>query len=287
MGKLKDRMAEDMDLRAYRPKTRKEYLRCAKNFAAHYMKSPAKMGEAQIREYLLYLIREKKVGPSTVKMSVAALKFLCTHTLERPEEVVRIPWPKALKPLPTILSGTEVSRLLESFRSLMHRMIAMTTYGAGLRVSETCRLQAGDLDSDRMLIHIRDGKRGRDRYVMLPERLLLWLRTYWREARPPGPYLFPGSVPDGHIRSAAVRKAIHKATKDAGISKRVTPHVLRFSFATHLLETGTDIRTIQMLLGHGSIRTTERYTLVSKAHVGRVKSPLDLLGTEESKEKLG
>jgi len=287
MGKLKDRMAEDMDLRAYRPNTCLKYLYCAKNFAAHYMKSPAEMGETQIREYLLYLIREKKAGPSTVKLSVAALKFLYTHTLSRPEEVVNIPWPKAPKPLPTILSGTEVSRLLESYRSLKHRMIAMTTYGSGLRVSETCCLQVGALDSDRMLIHIRDGKRGRDRYVMLSERLLLWLRTYWKEARPPGPYLFPGNDPDSHLKASTVRNAMHKATRDAGISKRVTPHMLRISFATHLLETGSDIRTIQMLLGHGSIRTTERYTLVSKAHVGRVKSPLDLLGTEEGKEKLG
>lgn len=287
MGKLKDRMAADMELRAYRPGTRDNYLRCAKKFAAHFMTSPAEMGEEQIREYLLHLLREEKVGPSAVKMSVAALKFLYTHTLERPEEVMRIPWPKAPKPLPDILSGTEVSRLLESLRSLKHRMIAMTAYGAGLRVSEVCKLEVGDIDSDRMLIHVRDGKRGRDRYVMLAERLLLCLRTYWKETSPPGPYLFPGGRPDGHIGDAAVQIAVRKAAKDAGISKRVTPHVLRISFATHLLETGSDIRTIQMLLGHGSIRTTEHYVRVSKAHVGRVKSPLDLLGTEEGKTRLG
>jgi site-specific recombinase XerD len=287
MGKLKEKMTEDLELRCYKPGTCYNYLLSAKNFAAHYMTSPAEMGEEEIREYLLYLLRDKKVGPSAVKMSVAALKFLYTHTLERPEEVVRIPWPKAPKPLPTILSGTEVSRLLESLRSLKHRMMAMTAYGAGLRVSETCRLQVGDIDSDRMLIHVRDGKRGRDRYVMLPKRLLLCLRTYWKEARPPGPYLFPGARPDGHIGVSAAQKAVRKAARDAGISKRVTPHVLRASFATHLLETGSDIRTIQVLLGHGSIRTTERYTRVSKAHVGRVKSPLDMLGTEEANKKLG
>jgi integrase/recombinase XerD len=287
MGKLKDRMAEDLELRAYRPGTCDSYLRCAEKFAGHFMRSPADMGEEEIREYLLYQMREKKVGPSAMKMSVAALKFLYTHTLDRPEEVARIPWPKAPKPLPTILSGTEVSRLLESLRSLKHRMIAMTAYGGGLRVSETCRLQVGDIDSDRMLIHVRDGKRGRDRYVMLPQRLLLCLRTYWKEARPPGPHLFPGARPDGHLGVSAARQALRKAARDAEISKRVTPHVLRASFATHLLETGTDIRTIQVLLGHGSIRTTERYTRVSKAHVGRVKSPLDLLGTEEANNKLG
>ena len=287
MGKLKDRMAADMEMRAYSAGTREKYLGCATRFAAYFMRSPAMMGEEQIREYLLHLSREKKVGPGALKMSVAALKFLYTHTLNRPEEVERIPWPKAPKPLPTILSGTEVSRLLESLRSLKHRMMAMTAYGGGLRVSETCRLQVGDIDSDRMLIHVRDGKRGRDRYVMLPKRLLLCLRTYWKEARPPGPYLFPGRSPDGHIGASTARTAVRKAAKDAGINKRVTPHVLRFSFATHLLETGSDIRTIQVLLGHGSIRTTERYTRVSKAHVGRVKSPLDLLGTEEGDKKLG
>ena len=287
MGKLKDKMTEDLELRCYKPGTCYNYLLCAKNFAGHYMTSPAEMGEEQIRKYLLYLKLEKKAGPGALKMSVAALKFLYSHTLERPEEVVRIPWPKAPKPLPDILSGTEVSRLLESIRALQHRMVAMTAYGMGLRISEACALQVDQIDSDRMLVHIRDGKRGRDRYVMLPERLLLCLRTYWKEVRPPGPWLFPGRDPGGHIGASAVRKAVRKAAKDAEISKRVTPHMLRASFATHLLESGSDIRTIQMLLGHGSIRTTERYTRVSKAHVGRVKSPLDLIGTEDGKKKLG
>ena len=286
MGELGDRMAADLDLRAYSSETCDAYLRYAKNYAEYFMRSPADMGEEQIREYLLYLVQEKKAGPSTVRMSVAALKFLYTHTLDRPEEFVRIPWPKAPKPLPTILSGAEVLRLLESFRSLKHRMVAMTAYGAGLRISEICRLQLGDIDSDRMLLHVRNGKRGRARYVMLPERLHLCLRTYWKEVRPPGPYLFPGRAGGGHIGVTTVQYAVRKAARAAGISKRVTPHVLRASFATHLLEAGSDIRTIQVLLGHRSIRSTELYTRVSRAHVSRVKSPLDLLVTEDSNKTL-
>jgi len=285
MGELKKKMSDDLELRCYKPGTCENYLHCAERFAAHFRRSPAEMGEAEIREYLLS--RKRKAGPGAVKMSVAALKFLYTHTLNRPEEVIRIPWPRTPKPLPDILSGTEVSRLLESLRSVKHRMIAMTAYGTGMRVHEACSLKTGDIDSKRMLVHIRDGKRGRDRYVMLPSRLLLCLREYWKAARPPGDRLFPGRDPDGHIGPSAVRDAVRKAARDAGITKRVTPHVLRHSFATHLLESGSDIRTIQVLLGHGSIRTTERYVKVSKAHVGKVKSPLDLLGTEEGKKKLG
>lgn len=287
MGELKEKMAADLELRCYRPATTKNYLREAERFAGYFMRSPAEMGETEMRMYLLHMLRDNKVGPSAVKLSVAALKFLYTHTLNRPEEVMRIPWPKTPRPLPDILSGTEVFCLLENVRSLKHRMIVMTAYGTGMRINEVCTLKTGDIDSKRMLIHIRDGKRGRDRYVMLPERLLLYLREYWKAVTPPGDYLFPGRAPDGHIGADAVRDAVRKATLDAGITKRVTPHVLRHSFATHLLESGADIRTIQVLLGHGSIRTTEGYVKVSRAHVGRTKSPLDLLGTKKGKKKFG
>lgn len=281
MGELKKKMSDDLELRCYKRGTCESYLRCAERFAAYFMRSPAEMGEAEIREYLLEA--KKKAGPGALKMSVAALKFLYTHTLNRPEEVVRIPWPQTPKPLTDILSGTEVSRLLENVRSLKHRMVMMTAYGTGMRVNEVCTLQTGDIDSTRMLVHVRDGKRGRDRYVMLPKRLLLCLREYWKAEKPPGEWLFPGRSPNGHIGADAVRDAVRKAAKDAGIAKRVTPHVMRHSFATHLLESGSDIRTIQVLLGHGSIRTTERYVKVSRAHVGRTKSPLDLLGTKKGK----
>ena len=287
MGELHDRMIADLDLRYYRPSTKISYVNCAFKFAKHFMCSPAKMGREQIRQYLLYLKREKKAGPSVVKMNVAALKFLYSITINRPEEVIDIPYPIVPKPLQDILSGTEVERLLNSIRSLEHRMVAMTAYGAGLRVKEVCSLKPADIDSRRMLIHIRDGKRGRDRYVMLPQRLLLCLREYYQQVRPTPPWLFPSKEADTHISHQAVRNALRLAAFDAGIGKRVTPHLLRHSFATHLLETGADIRTIQVLLGHRSIRTTETYTHVSRRHIGRVKSPLDLLGTEDGKNQLG
>lgn len=286
MGELKQRMQDDLELRCCSKSTQDEYLRYATRFAGHFMTSPAEMGEAKIREYLLHVKRDEKVGPATLKGNVAALKFLYTHTLKRPEEVASIPWPKVPRPLPDILSGSEVGCLLTTIRSFHHRVITMTAYGSGLRIGETCSLQPGDIDSKRMLIHIREGKRGRDRFVMLPERVLKWLREYWQMARPRSSWLFPGQDPEHHISKSAVEDAVRKAARDAGITKRVTPHILRHSFATHLLETGTDIRTIQVLLGHNSIRTTERYTHVSKAHVGRVKSPLDLLGTKDG-EPLG
>jgi integrase/recombinase XerD len=285
MGQLKEKMAGDLALRGYRPGTCEEYLRNAERFAAYYMRSPSAMGADEIRSYLLY-VKEKR-GLGALKMSVAALKFLYAHTLERPEEIVGIPWPKTPKPLPDILSGSEVSCLLESIRSLKHRAITMTAYGTGMRISEVCKLRPADIDAKRKLIHIRDGKRGRDRYVMLPKVLLEFLREYWKRVRPLGDWLFPGSAPSKPIGAAAVRDALRKAAADTGIAKKVTPHILRHSFATHLLENGEDIRTIQVLLGHGSIRTTERYVKVSRDHVGRTKSPLDILGTKRGRKKLG
>lgn len=283
MGEYRDKMAADLKLRAYRPSTCEIYLRCVRQFVAHFMISPEQLGEKEIREFLLDLLQHKKAGPAALKMHVAAIKFFYTHTLDRPEEVVRIPWPKVPKPLPDILSGSEIEQLLSKVRSIKHRAVLMTAYGAGMRISEACSLHTSDIDSKRELIHIRDGKRGRDRYVMLSQRLLLFLRGYFKLIRPREPYLFPGKNPDRSISDTSVRSALHQAAKALGIRKRVTPHVLRHSFATHLLETGTDIRTIQVLLGHGSIRTTTRYAQVSATHIGRTKSPLDLIGTPEGK----
>lgn len=278
MGELKDKMRRDLELRGYRPSTLRIYLSEAERFAAYFMRSPREMGEEHIKRYLLF--RKQSGGLSTLKISVAALKFLYIHTLDRPEQVVRIPWPRTPKRLPDILSGSEVSRLLEAIDSLKHRMIIMTAYSTGARISEVCSLKVKDIDSKRMLIHIRDGKRARDRYVMLSERFLLYLRQYWKTQRPRGQWLFPGREANSRIGTEAVREALHKAAQQSGIDKRITPHILRHSFATHLLESGSDIRTIQALLGHSSIRTTERYVKVSTKHVARVKSPFDLLGTE-------
>ncbi|MDP2183068.1 MAG: site-specific integrase, partial [Actinomycetota bacterium] len=280
MGQLRDRMEEDLRLRCYAQGTRAEYLRCARHFAEYHRRSPVAMGESEVRAFLLHLLKSGK-GPSVVKMHVAAVKFLYEVTLRRPEEVVRIPWPKVARPLPDVLSGSEVERLLAAVESRKYRMVLMSAYGAGLRVSEACGLSVEDIDSRRGLIHVRDGKRGRDRYVMLPARLLLALREYWRAEGLTGMHLFPGRVPGQCVSSDGVRSALRKAVNACRLTKRVTTHTLRHSFATHLLEGGTDIRTIQVLLGHASIRTAVIYTHISVAHVGRTRSPLDLLGTPE------
>jgi site-specific recombinase XerD len=282
MGKLRDKMEQDLKLRGYRPKTAMEYLRWGSRFAQHFHRSPEKMGEAEIRAFLLYQLDEKKVGPAMHKMAVAALKFLYAVTLGRPEVAVQIPWPRVPHTLPDILDGTEVQALLDALGTVKHRAVVMATYAAGMRISEACSLRTTDLDSKRGLIHIRDGKRGRDRFVMLSPRLLLFLRVYWKLERPPGTLLFPGATQTGCISDETVRKALHDAADKLGLQKRVTPHVLRHSFATHLLEAGVDIRTIQVLLGHQSIRSTARYTQVSKREIGRTVSPLDRLPQKEA-----
>jgi len=278
MGQLRDKMKADLKLRRYRPGTVDNYLWCARKFVAFHRRPPAEMGEAEIRQYLLHLVEEKQIGPAGHKMHVAALKFLYGVTLGRPEEAVRVPWPKVPVKLPDILDGSEVERLFEAVESIQHRAIVMTAYGAGLRISEACALRVGDIDSKRGVIHVRDGKRGRDRFVMLSPRLLGCLRQYWRAVRPKGPELFPGGAARGVVSPKTVRAALRKAVAKAGITKRVTPHVLRHCFATHLLERGTDLRVIQVLLGHGSIRTTARYTQVSTRHIARTRSPLDRRG---------
>lgn len=273
MGALYDRMLEDLKLARYADGTQAAYLRCAKDFVGYFMQPPTQLGEEQIRAFLLHHIEDRGVGAARHKMYVASLKFLYTRTLKRPEEVARIPWPKVPHPLPDILSGTEVEAVLAAVKELPHRAILMTAYGAGLRISEACRLAVPDLDSKRGLIHVRAGKRRKDRYVMLSARLLACLRAYWKAAHPAGPALFPG------VKPRAVGRRLHRAVTATGLTKHVTPHALRHAFATHLLEAGTDIRVIQVLLGHSSIRSTARYTQVSQTHVARVKSPLDLVGT--------
>lgn len=267
-------------MRSYAKGTQEEYLRCAKGFARYHGRSPTVMGAEEVRAFLLHLVDAGK-SPSVVKMHVAALKFLYSVTLGRPDEVARIPWPKVSWPLPDVLSGSEVERVLVAVESRKHRMVLMAAYGTGLRVSEACSLSVEDIDTARGLIHIRNGKRRRDRYVMLPARLLLALREYWRMERLAGPRIFPGRGLGRCVGPEAVRVSLRAATAACGLTKRVTPHMLRHSFATHLLEAGTDLRTIQELLGHASIRTVVRYTHVSSAHIARTRSPLDLLGTPD------
>jgi integrase/recombinase XerD len=279
MAKTRDRMTAQLELGNYSKNTRDAYLRIAKTFIKYYRRPAEELGEHEVRTYLLN--RLEKVEPATVALDLAALKFLYEVVLDRPEVVARIPSPKVPKHLPDVLSGSEVIELLEAVASIKHRTILMCAYGAGLRISEACSLRPEDIDSQRMVIKIRLAKGNKDRYVMLAKNLLDALRAYYRQVRPPRPWMFPGMKPDKHITHTAVQIALRKAVKASGLTKRITPHVLRHAFATHLIEAGTDVRTVQVLLGHASIRSTQLYTQISTARIARTKSPLDRLGTEE------
>lgn len=283
MGEVRDRMRNDLRLRCYRGRTQKLYLSCATKFVAHFMRPPAELGEEEIRAFQLHLQKERKLQPGAIKVYLGAIRFLYAVTLGKPESVAGLIWPRQRHKLPDILAGVEVEAVFANIESLRNRAVLMATYGAGLRVSEACGLGVGDIDSKRGLIHVRNAKGGQDRCVMLPTRLLGVLREYWRAARPVGPQLFPGEGRTGVVTTNAVRLALLRAVARAGITKRVTPHMLRHSFATHLLEGGTDIRTIQVLLGHASIRTTAYYTQVSGRVIAATTSPLDKLGKPEVK----
>jgi integrase/recombinase XerD len=280
MAELYQRMEQDLKLKNLASGTQEHYLRCCVGFVRFHMKSPTELGEVAIKQYLAH-VQLRGVGPETVRMNVAALKFLYGVTLDRPKVAERLPWPKVPHKKPDILSGSEVEKLLKAVASLVPGMALATAYAAGLRISEACRLRPEDIDSKRGLIHVRLGKGKKDRYVMLSNRLLLALRAYWAQVRPQGGWLFPGRKKGTHLHRAAVSRALKEAARSVKLKKRVTTHSLRHSFATHLLEAGNDIRLIQVLLGHASIRTTARYTHVSATHIARTKSPLDLLGTAQ------
>lgn len=284
MGQLYEQMEQDLKLLNFSELTRRHYLKCASRFVRFHMKSPRELGVTDCKVFLAHLLRIGK-SPETLKLHVAGLKFLYRVTLRRRAVADELPWPKVPQRQPDILSGTEIERVLAATTGAVQKMAVMTAYGAGLRISEACSLRVEDIDAKRGLIHIRQGKGKKDRHVMLSARLLKALRSYWAEARPTEGWLFPGPN-GGAIRSGMVRGALAKAVAKAKIPKRVTAHCLRHSFATHLLDAGTDIRVIQVLMGHTSIQTTARYARVSRKHVAHVKSPLDLLGTEQG-EVLG
>jgi integrase/recombinase XerD len=281
MGLIREKMLTDMQIKNFSPHTQDAYVRYARKFVEHHMRPPTDLGEEDVTKFLRYLLEEKHVKPSSLRMYVVSIKFLYNVTLDRPWVVQRIPTPKVPKTLPDIPSGTEVTQILSAVRSIKHRAILTTLYAAGLRISEACSLCVTDIDSNRGLIHVRLGKLKKDRYVPLSRRLLLLLREYWKAVRPPKPYLFPGDKPGAPISRDAVGQALAKVVKRVGLTKHITPHTLRHAYATHLLELGTEVRVVQCLLGHSSPRSTNIYTHVTTDHVGRITSPLDLLGTRK------
>jgi site-specific recombinase XerD len=269
-------MLEDLQIRQYSPTTIRIYLHAVAEFAQHFGKPPDQLGPEHIRRYQLFLIKEKKVSRPTCIQVVCALRFFYTHTLSRKIAIERIPFPRRERKLPLILSREEVKALLEAPRNLRQRTLLAVLYGAGLRVSEVTQLKAGDIDSARNVLWVRQGKGRKDRQTLLPTKLLELLRCYWRTQRPSG-WLFPGSNPTRPISAKAVFLACRKAAQKAGISKPVHPHLLRHAFATHLLESGVNLRTIQILLGHANLETTARYLQVADVSVRSTRSPLDSL----------
>jgi integrase/recombinase XerD len=276
MTPLRQRMLDDMQVRNFALNTQKAYLDRVSQFARYFGQSPEVLGPDAVRRYQLYLVQEKHASWSQVAQSVAALRFLYRVTLRKPWVVERLPLPKVPKKLPVVLTAAEVAQLLGAVRNLKHRALLMTAYAAGLRVSEVVGLEVSDIDSQQMLIRVRQGKGRKDRFVMLSPRLLEVLRAYWKRYRPQK-LLFPGRRPDVAIRTRQVYRIVREVCQAAGITKHATVHTLRHSFATHLLDGGMDLRTIQVLLGHSSVRTTALYTHVSTRRLQTVTSPLDEL----------
>jgi integrase/recombinase XerD len=276
MTPLRRRMTEDMILRNFTPQTIKCYVRSIARFARYYKSSPERLSPEDVRAYLVYLVQERHVSFSYYKQTRSALRFLYRVTLGRDDIPDVIPPVKQPRTLPVVLSPDEVARFFAAIRNIKHRAILMTAYAAGLRVSEVTQLQATDIDSQRMVIRVRQGKGRKDRYVMLSPRLLEALRAYWKAVRPQG-VLFPGAIPGRPIATESIKKVCQRARKSAGLGKKITAHTLRHSFATHLFENGTDLRTIQVLLGHRSFSTTARYVHVATASLSSIKSPFDRL----------
>jgi site-specific recombinase XerD len=277
MTPLRKRMIEEMELRNFAPKTIRLYVDNVARFAKHFGQSPELLGEEHVRQYLVYLIEERKLGWGTYNTALAALRYLYRWVLKRGDVVRDIRGPRRERHLPEVLSFDEVRRFFAAVDSYKYRMILMTAYSAGLRISEVVNLQVKDIDSERMVIRVRQAKRNKDRYTMLSPVLLEMLRHYWWAARPTG-YLFPSRSPDRHVSVSQVQRTCREAHGAAGIDKQITPHTFRHSFATHLLEAGTDLRVIQALLGHSSPQTTALYTRVSTKLIKSTQSPLDLLG---------
>lgn len=273
-------MLEELQRRNYSPKTIRYYLSTVADFAKHFGKSPDKLGPDQMRSYHAYLLRDRKLAVETVVARVAALRFFFIRTLKRPEFRDDLPYPKRHRKHPVVFSTEEMATLINAARSLRHRALLMVLYGTGLRRAELAMLKVANIDSSRMTIHVEFGKGGKPRYIPLSPVLLDTLREYWRREKPRG-WLFQGTRSrngkDVPISDKTVYHACVTAARRAGIKKRVTPHLVRHSFATHLLENGTDLRTIQEILGHGDLRTTARYLHVSQAHLQSIVNPLDRL----------
>jgi integrase/recombinase XerD len=274
MTPLRRRMIEDMTLLNRAPATIRAYTGWVADFARHFGTPPDQLGAEHVRSYLLHLVQERQVSGHLFKQARLALQFFYKVTLRRDEVAAHVARPRTPRKLPEVLSQEEVARFLDALENPKHRALLMTAYAGGLRLSEVAHLRLEDIDGARMVLHVRQGKGGRDRDVMLSPRLLAVLRAYWAAHRP-SPYLFPGRWPDRPISVRAVQMICQRALEASGLGKHVHMHTLRHSFATHLLEAGTDLRTIQVLLGHRNFSTTARYLHIATAALKSTRSPFD------------
>jgi site-specific recombinase XerD len=281
MTPLRRRMIEDMRIRNLSPHTQRAYVEQVSRFARHFGRPPELLGRDEIRSWQIYLIEERRLATSSISVAVAALRFVYTVTLKKPWIVEDdIPTSRQPKKLPVVPSQGEVAQFLDAVSSPKHRMILTVCYATGLRISEAVSLKPVAIDSQRMVIRVEAGKGRKDRYVMLSPTLLKFLRTYWKEARP-REWLFPGDRPEQPI--TAVEIACRQTLEQSGLGKAITPHSLRHAFAVHLLESGADLRTIQLLLGHRSLNTTSRYLRIATSKVCATASPLEALHTATAK----
>ena len=280
MTHVRRAMLEELQRRNYAKNTIYYYLKAVERFAKHFHRPPDQLNHTHLREYQAYLLRERQLEPRTVKLHVSALRFFFVKTLKRPYMLEDMPFPKVPRRLPAILTTEEVARLIDGAKTLTHRTMLMVLYSTGMRNAELRHLQVRDIDSRRMLIHIQHGKGGRDRYVPLSATLLETLRVYYRWMRPKT-WLFPGTIQNGRadkpITPKVVWDACRAAASRAQLEKRVSPHLLRHSYASHLVEAGADLRTVQLLLGHVKLEHTVIYLHLSQRHLQAVANPLDAI----------
>jgi integrase/recombinase XerD len=276
MTPLRQRMVEDLRIRNYSPRTIQVYVGAVRRFAEHFGTRPDRLGPEHVRQYQVYLTETKKVSWTLFNQTVCGLRFFFGTTLGRPQTIQHIPYARSERKLPVILSVREVARLFRATDDLKHRTVLMTLYGAGLRISEALHLRLEDIDSDRKQLRVRQGKGRKDRVVPLYPTLLIHLRRYWK-AYKPQTWLFPSPKQDQPLDAANIQRACFRARLQAGIPKPAHPHALRHAFATHMLEAGTDLRTIQLILGHSNLRTTAVYLHVAAHASGSKRNPRDLL----------
>ncbi|MEN8183773.1 MAG: site-specific integrase [Myxococcota bacterium] len=276
MSSLRQRMLEDLRVRNYSPPTQKRYIECVARFAKYFGRSPDQLGPKEIRSFQVYLVDQKKCSWTVLNQTVCALRFLYTTTLDKDWVVRHMPYAKGEKKLPVVLSQLEATKLLQVVQSMKHLAMLLLGYSGGLRASEIANVAVTDIDSDRMIIHVRQGKGRKDRIVPLSPILLATARQHWLTERP-RKFLFPGQDPKRPISTSTIAKIVRNAGKAARIKKTVTTHTLRHTFATHHLEAGTDLRTLQLLMGHTSLKTTSLYLHVSTERIRSAKTPLELL----------